>query len=177
MEKKEDRRVQMTKRLLKDAMIVLLREKDIYHISIRELCEAADVNRTTFYKHYGSQFELLADMEGDIISFVNQTVAKNSASTEDILKHLCAYLESNLEFARLIINNNIDPAFPQRIFSLEAVKAGVRKNCTRAYDTAEMEYLFHFIIYGAFHMICLWLNKEERESPEKLAALLNRMMM
>ncbi len=62
MEKKEDRRIAMTKRLLKAALIELLKEQDIYHISIRELCERADVNRTTFYKYYGSQFDLLSAM-------------------------------------------------------------------------------------------------------------------
>ena len=48
MDKKEDRRTAMTKHVLKDALIEMLKEKDIYHISIRELCERADVNRTTF---------------------------------------------------------------------------------------------------------------------------------
>ena len=61
MEKKEDRRVTMTKRLLKDALTEMLRKEDIYHVSIRELCERADVNRTTFYKYYGNQFDLLAE--------------------------------------------------------------------------------------------------------------------
>ena len=49
MDKREDRRISMTKRMLKEAMTELLREKDIYHIAVRELCERADVNRTTFY--------------------------------------------------------------------------------------------------------------------------------
>ena len=44
MEKREDRRITMTKRMLKDALIGMLKEKDIYHISIRELCERADIN-------------------------------------------------------------------------------------------------------------------------------------
>lgn len=72
MEKKEDRRIAMTKRLLKAALIELLKEQDIYHISIRELCERADVNRTTFYKYYGSQFDLLTDMEKDMLGLLSQ---------------------------------------------------------------------------------------------------------
>ena len=36
MEKKEDRRVTMTRRMLKEALTELLRETDIYHVSIRE---------------------------------------------------------------------------------------------------------------------------------------------
>ena len=59
MERKEDRRVTMTKRMMKDAFIEMLKETDIYHISVRELCQRADVNRTTFYKYYGNQFDLL----------------------------------------------------------------------------------------------------------------------
>ena len=74
MEKKEDRRIAMTKRLLKAALIELLKEQDIYHISIRELCERADVNRTTFYKYYGSQFDLLTDMEKDMLDFIAKAI-------------------------------------------------------------------------------------------------------
>ena len=50
MEKKEDRRVTMTKRMLKDALTEMLRETDLYHVSIRELCQRANINRTTSSK-------------------------------------------------------------------------------------------------------------------------------
>ena len=78
MERKEDRRVAMTKKMLKDALTEMLSEKDVYHISIRELCQRADVNRTTFYKYYGSQFDLLADMENDLLAFLSNTIRENS---------------------------------------------------------------------------------------------------
>ena len=177
MEKRDDRRVTMTKRLLKDALIELLRQQSIYQISIRELCQRADVNRTTFYKYYGSQFDLLADMEDDIVAFVNSTVTQHETSPERIIRATCDYLEENLEFARLIINNNIDPAFPQRVFSSEVLRGIVRKNYVRTHDEAEVEYLYNFITYGAFRMVSLWLNKEDREPPEKLARLIIQMAM
>ncbi len=177
MAKREDRRVTMTKRLLKDALIELLRQHSIYQISIRELCQRADVNRTTFYKYYGNQFDLLADMENDVISFVNSTVTKNEASPERIIKALCQFLEDNLELARLIISNNIDPAFPEKLFSSEVIRAIVRKNYAETHDDTEVEYLYSFITYGAFRMLCLWLNKADREPPEKLARLIMEMAM
>ena len=177
MEKKEDRRVTMTRRLLKDALIELLREQSIYQISIRELCQRADVNRTTFYKYYGSQFDLLSDIENDIIAFVDSTVKTHAASPEQIIKALCVYLEDNLELARLIITNNIDPAFPQKLFSSEIVRDVVRKNYAHTHDDTEVEYLYNFITYGAFRMLCLWLNKDKREPPETLARLIIQMAM
>lgn len=172
MQKKEDRRVTMTKRMLKEALTEMLRETDIYHVSIRELCQRADINRTTFYKYYGSQFDLLADMENDMLVFLSETIRAYSSNQRIIIRTVCEYLENHLEFARLIINNNVDPLFPQKIFSLEVLREAVMKRYRQ--DEAAQEYLFNYLIYGAYRVISLWLNKEHRESPEQIALLLMR---
>ena len=52
---KENQRILVTKRLLGVALIKLLKEKTIHEISVRELCDKAGVNRSTFYNHYKSQ--------------------------------------------------------------------------------------------------------------------------
>ena len=172
MQKKEDRRTAMTKRMLKDALTELLRETDIYHVSIRELCEKADVNRTTFYKYYGSQFDLLTDMENDLLSFLSKTITEHVTNTEKIIETACEYLEKHYEFVRLIINNNVDPLFPQKLFSLDAMREATLKEYYGKYDDSTIQYLFNYITYGAYRIICMWLCKEQRESPEQIARLL-----
>ena len=177
MEKKEDRRVKITKRMLKDALIELLKKKDIYHVSIRELCDSADVNRTTFYKYYGSQFDLLADMENDLLELISKAIEKNEANPEKIVAAACRYLEDNLEFARLIINNNVDPNFANRLFAMEALKQRAMESVSVNKTAAEIEYVYNFLTYGAFRAVCVWLNKEERESPETFGRLINPMLL
>ena len=176
MEKKEDRRVVLTKRMLKDALTEMLRGTDIYHISIRELCQRADVNRTTFYKYYGSQFDLLADMENDLLAFLSRTITEHAADPARIIEAACAYMEEYLEFGRLIINNNVDPLFPQKLFSLAAVRDAVLKRFAGQMDESMLEYLYNYITYGAYRIICVWMNKEQREPPEKIAQLLIRLI-
>ena len=56
MGKPESRRTQMTRRLIRTALIELMGEKTFERITIKELCERADVNRTTFYLHYSDGF-------------------------------------------------------------------------------------------------------------------------
>ena len=63
------------------------------------------------------------------------------------------------------------------MFSSEVLRGIVRKNYVRTHDEAEVEYLYNFITYGAFRMVSLWLNKEDREPPEKLARLIIQMAM
>ena len=176
MEKKEDRRVAMTKRMLKEALTEMLREVDIYHVSIRELCQRADINRTTFYKYYGSQFDLLADMENDLLVFLSNAITEHAANPVRIIETACGYMESHLEFGRLIINNNIDPLFPQKLFSLAAVRDAAQEKYTGRLDESDLEYLFNFIAYGAYRVICVWLNKEDREPPRQLAGQLIRLI-
>lgn len=176
MKKKEDRRITMTKRMLKSALIEMLKENDIYHISIRELCDKADINRTTFYKYYGSQFDLLGDMEKDMLDFIEKTIKYNEADQEKIISAACRYFEQNIEFARLIINNNVDPAFASKLFAMDSIKSSARKNLSENKSEAELEYIYNFLTYGAFRVVCVWLNKEERETPEEIALLINQML-
>ena len=57
-EKHESRRVRMTKRLMKNAMLELLEQKELSNISVTALCEKADVHRSTFYKYYTDPADL-----------------------------------------------------------------------------------------------------------------------
>ena len=51
---KSDRRVQYTRRALQESLVSLMREKPLQKISVKEICARADINRSTFYVHFGS---------------------------------------------------------------------------------------------------------------------------
>ena len=71
LEKKENQRIMLTKRLLQTAFLKLLKVKPIHAISIRELCLEAGINRTTFYYHYGSQYDLLEDISRRFLASIS----------------------------------------------------------------------------------------------------------
>ena len=50
--KKEDLRVKITKQLLYDAMFDLLRDNRFENIKVTDICDKAEIHRTTFYKHF-----------------------------------------------------------------------------------------------------------------------------
>lgn len=58
-----DRRVRKTQSAIKKAFIQLLKQKDLDHITIHDITEAADINRGTFYLHYEDKYDLLEKME------------------------------------------------------------------------------------------------------------------
>ena len=68
MDKHENQRVRLTKKLFRDSLIALLRKKKIYQITVSELCAAAELNRSSFYKHYGNVYDVLAELEEDFLA-------------------------------------------------------------------------------------------------------------
>ena len=56
---KTDRRVKYTKTMLKNALVQRMHKQHISSISVKSLCETADINRSTFYAHYTDSYNLL----------------------------------------------------------------------------------------------------------------------
>ena len=65
-----DIRVKKTKRAIQKAFIDLLREKPIEKITVKEIAERAEINKTTFYSHYETLDALIAEMERQTVQLV-----------------------------------------------------------------------------------------------------------
>ena len=62
---KSDARVRYTQNALKQALLTLLKEKSVNKITVKEVCELAELNRATFYSHYSDCFALLEAIENE----------------------------------------------------------------------------------------------------------------
>lgn len=66
----QDRRVKRTKMLLQNALVDLMLEKAVGKISVKELTQKADVNRSTFYLHYLDIYDMLEQMENEFVETI-----------------------------------------------------------------------------------------------------------
>ena len=115
----------LTKQLLRNALLKLLQKTPLHAISIRELCHEAGINRTTFYNHYGSQYDLLKDISQRFIDSISAHLSSEDSDDRESIHRRVAtvfeYIAENRELAVLLLNNNIDPGFAERIFSLQKI--------------------------------------------------------
>ncbi len=54
-----DRRVQRTRRALRDALVALILERGWERFTVQDVCDRADVGRSTFYTHFADKEELV----------------------------------------------------------------------------------------------------------------------
>ena len=158
--KNEDTRIQFTKRVLKDALLRILKDKPIGKVTIKELCEEAGLNRGTFYLHYSEPNDVLKEIESDFVrekmSFFDPYLKNDSP---DQLAQLFGTILQNRELSLVLFGRNGAPQFSERI--KEMVRPGVLREWQKEfpkYARADLEFVFEFVFPGAMQLILNWLN-------------------
>lgn len=75
-----DLRVIKTKRSIRTALLRLLEEKPIDTITIKELCATAEVSKPAFYYHYKNTYEVIAEIEDDVIKDITGKIGSTDIS-------------------------------------------------------------------------------------------------
>lgn len=117
----DTRRVRMTKRMMKDALMELMEHRPLSSVSVTELCRQADVNRSTFYSYYDDLSGLLREIENDLIEQMPRAAEETSDYKLDrqMLDDFTAFFSyvrtHSGDFDILLRNGNTD--FSERILS------------------------------------------------------------
>ena len=64
--KKLDRRTAYTRMMIRDSLYRLLEKKHLSEITVKELCEGAEINRATFYRNYADIYDLYEKLEEEL---------------------------------------------------------------------------------------------------------------
>ena len=172
---KVDRRVLYTKRALTGALIDLMRENHISKISVKALCEAADVNRSTFYAHFRNQYDLLAHVEAEALNDLKARLLEDSEPrTRNVVKIL-EYAQENADLFLMLLDGS-DGSFQQQIMELAHLVDLQLSDRQGVAEAESMEYMYLFAVSGALGMLSHWLKKGTPQSPAEMAELLMRMI-
>ena len=84
----ENQRIRLTRSLLPQSLLQHLRGWSIHAISAREICETAQINRTPFYRHDGSQYDLLREMENEVPTHIDARLSASRAKSAPTWRRL-----------------------------------------------------------------------------------------
>ena len=182
-QKKEDRRVRRTKKLLTQALTQLLQEKQINEITVKELTDLADMNRGTFYLYYKDMFDMLEKIEDGMFEALDAIISLHehddvSQQTKPILLDLFDFIEENQEMCRVLLSPHGDMNFLHRLNEV------VREKCLKAWPDirkekgeADFDYHYSFVVFGCAGIIRAWVNRNCPESAEKMAEMAYGMIL
>ena len=169
----ENRRVRMTRRLMKDAMLELLEQMELSDISVTALCGKADVHRSTFYKYYTDPADLFREMEQDFVDQIPlppQTL--DQKSEKQLLSATTAffdYVKENKRTFRVFFSESVESGFSSRLVDrlcssyITLIKSG---------DEKVDEFIRVYIASGTVGMLREWVTSDFSVSSRQIAEMM-----
>ncbi|MBO5069072.1 MAG: TetR/AcrR family transcriptional regulator [Roseburia sp.] len=177
---KENQRITLTKRLLKEGLLRLLQDKPLKEIPVTELCRESGINRATFYKHYSIPDDVLTDLAADMAADIRALAPDKEEQFFDgtYLETICTYLQQHKNTVKILIEANTDQQLAVLFADLcnhfwesspYLGKHGHAKDSDRLLVST-------FISSGSYHLIRLWLTQEIDKTPAEISRLVTQIL-
>ncbi len=176
MAKKENQRIILTKRLLQEGLLRLLESKELDKISVTELCRESGINRATFYNHYSSPQDLLADLEVRLTGELNQIISdpRHTGNASAQLEAACTYYQENAQSIIVLAQCHADADLADIFYKMNQNIRHQLPYTSRmsSLDSDSQHLVATFLYTGCYHVIREWLIKDIQKSPREIADLL-----
>lgn len=173
--RKTDARIRYTQRILKESLLALLKQKPINKITVKEVCELAELNRATFYAHYSDCFALLEQIENELLeAFQDSLKLLDSFDVTALIEAIYAMVEKNEDACRVLIFQNVSPSVIQRMIDLarnESIAYWRQK--LRHASKEELEMLYTHLSNGLMHVV---VEGYDRYGKEDVIRFVNRIV-
>lgn len=170
-----NRRTLLTKRIIKESLVEMLKKKPIERVTVSALCIEADINRSTFYSHYSDVCDVIEEIKQEFIvkycPFVFD-IEDDSISKSAFMKFFDG-VRSKSELISILLNNTDilnDITQPARVNLRELYKkrwGNLPKNA-EIYLDAEAT----FLTFGFFATVNRWLELGCKAEPDYLYDML-----
>ncbi len=168
----KNRRSIMTKTMFRETLFELLKTTPINRISVKELCEKADLNRSTFYLHYDTIDDFIREFEEEMVDSRLKTLGTVGKEVDTV-----PYFE------KILRSIKEDPQTYRNLMCDRYVKDYYITAVTRAFPFLldqkgglfEDEYAGYYIVSGSIAVVEKWINDGCRMPVRQLAELLYRL--
>ena len=177
--RKQDPRSAATKEKIINAYIQLLSETKPGYISALEICEIANIHRSTFYRHY----EGINDIEIDIEKTVLKTFSDilDNTPLDDFINGRKTFLRTVSETIRndlsfytkvLLVNRRVD--------FIEKIDATIRNKLKETLSEKtelsddEIDYVFTFAVAGRVAVYRKWILSGFKQSEDTISSILEK---
>lgn len=173
MKKYEDYRVQMTKQSISTAFIQLLKLKVIQKITVKELCLKAHMNRGTFYLHYHDVYDLLDQIQMELIqefqNILSNPDTQGQENLELMIIEIFKYFQRNRDFCLVMFGPYGDLQFIEKLVKLGQKK--LKEKHSEEYDQEALDYRYIYISLGVLGILKQWLFDVPQKKVEDMALI------
>lgn len=194
VDKKIDRRINRTRRALREAMLSLILEKGYDAVTVDEIAERADVSRSTFYLHYRDKEDILlenleATVDDLLIQFAGLPLVAWEAPPDPSglaqptpILLVFIHAGENIDLYRILLRgegaSRMQTHMRQIITStvIDYLREKVAKESLTLQPVISLDVFANFFAGSLLGMITWWLENELPYPPEEMATMFQRLV-
>lgn len=172
-----DLRVIKTKKVIREAFLELRKKYPLEKLKVKDICELALINKTTFYKYYMDVFDLSAELEDEAIEqffFASKNLDCLFSAPEKFIAGIPKSADENIKPVTALFAGREDVFIKKMEHWLLDF---YQKNSSMS---IEDEVILHFVICGATHtMQEMTANhtKDETAIAESIARIIRKITL
>lgn len=161
-----DARVRYTKMVIVQSFTKIIREKPLNKITVKEICDMAEINRATFYKYYLDVYDLLDKIEEQFLEELREILlSQKNKTAKDVLTLIMVSFKAEQEKYEAIFSANGDASFPQKViemcYDMDRTLMQIEND---KLSQTQNEWLFQFIAQGCNGILNQWIQNGMQES-------------
>lgn len=184
MQKSCDRRVRKTEAQLVKGLTKLMKTKSIKEITVKELADEVDINRSTFYLHYKDIYDMVEKIENSLTQNLLTTLdelSKNRVTKSTIAEFLqdtYNIIYSNCDICAVLLSKNGDISFHNKISKIiyDKTHAIIKNAMVDSSTENEVTIATHYFISGIVGIIEVWLQDITLGTPEYITDISIRLI-
>ena len=155
-----DARVRYTKMAIQQQFCNILRDKPLNRVTVKEICDRAEINRATFYRYYTDPYDLLEKMEQEFLKDMFEKIEESaSIGTKKVLILMMEKIKENHSLYQALFSENGDRNFIERLFTVCYKEQAVNlHDQLHNLPLEKQELLFYFIAQGCSGILSQWIN-------------------
>ena len=175
-----DKRVVRTKRAIRNAFMELLAEKDINYITIKDIADCANINRKTFYNYYNGIYQLIEEIEKDLVdkfelTFANVDMAAALNEPRIIFDRLDSLICADIEFYSNLFTMDENINLISKLTSL--IKARTKRSICMQIGMSEekADVALEFLITGMVAVYQMWFRSDRTRPLSEFSDMIGSM--
>lgn len=173
MAEKTDRRIRKTKAQLRAGLSKLMQTKSIKEITVKELSDEVDINRSTFYLHYTDIYNMLEEIETELLNEIETVINTHpigpNKNNFSFFIDMFYILSSNKDICSALLGPNGDMSFLHKIEKIISENSIKALKSMGSIPSEDLNYVIAFCLTGCIGLIKTWLIQEKGETPEHMA--------
>lgn len=173
-----DRRIKKTKSAIINATVNLLTTVPINKLTVKEICDMANISRSTFYLHFYDAYDVIKNVYDDISQNITKLLDSFDftiilSNPRPFLIEVVEFVQSKAELYRLLTESNYHSDFRRKLATILKEKV-MHENKYRFRNQLEFEYSISYIISGLVETICGHIKDLQSENSTKLVDTLTK---